>query len=131
MLGHGCGARPATCDVCRACVGTRPSGGRNPRWRAGHQPTPLHANAAAGLTAALRDPFQRGQGGPGGWIILPEPELHLREEALVPDLAGWRRTRMPALPHTAAIELAPDWVCEVLSPSTEARDRGDKMPSYA
>jgi Uma2 family endonuclease len=49
----------------------------------------------------------------------------------VPDLAGWRRTRMPELPDAAAFELAPDWVCEVLSPSTAAIDRAEKMPIYA
>jgi Uma2 family endonuclease len=70
-------------------------------------------------------------GGPGGWIVLDEPELHLHGDVLVPDLAGWRRERMPELPDAAAFELAPDWVCEVLSPSTAAVDRADKLPIYA
>jgi Uma2 family endonuclease len=81
----------------------------------------------------LGTPFHRGRGGPGGWVILDEPELHLGPEpdVLVPDLAGWRRTRMPEVPDVPAFTLAPDWVCELLSPSTEAIDRADKMPIYA
>jgi Uma2 family endonuclease len=83
------------------------------------------------MGALLDGPFDRGVGGPGGWVILDEPELHLHGDVLVPDLAAWRRERMPKLPQTAAFELAPDWICEVLSPSTEAIDRADKMPVYA
>ncbi len=64
-------------------------------------------------------------------MLLAEPELRLGSEALVPDLAGWRRERMPALPEEAALTLTPDWVCEVLSPSTETLDRTRKMGSYA
>ena len=66
----------------------------------------------------------------GVLIILDEPELHFHGNALIPDLAGWRRERMPELPHTAAFELAPDWLCEVLSPGTMAHDRGAKLPLY-
>lgn len=73
----------------------------------------------------------RGRGGPGGWIILDEPELHLHGDILVPDIAGWRRERMPALPEGSAFDLAPDWVCEVLSPSTASIDRTEKLPIYA
>ena len=65
-----------------------------------------------GLSADLINPFDRGPGGPGGWWILVEPELHLAQDVLVPDLAGWRRARMPDLPRGAFLELAPDWVCE-------------------
>src|SRR5690606_18051551 len=75
--------------------------------------------------------FARGRGGPGGWVILFEPELHLSGHVLVPDLAGWRRERMPEMPEVPAFELAPDWVCEVLSPHTVARDRVRKLPIYA
>lgn len=71
------------------------------------------------------------KGGPGGWVILDEPELHLHGDVDVPDLAGWRRARMPELPDATAFELAPDWVCEVLSPSSAAIDRAEKMPIYA
>jgi Uma2 family endonuclease len=79
----------------------------------------------------LGGPFDLGEGGPGGWLIVDEPELHLGNDALVPDLAGWRRERMPEMPHTAAFTLAPDWVCEVLSPSTAVMDREKKMKAYA
>jgi Uma2 family endonuclease len=69
--------------------------------------------------------------GPGGWVILDEPELHFGNDVLVPDLAGWRRARMPRAPAEAYIALAPDWICEVLSASTEALDRGKKLRIYA
>jgi Uma2 family endonuclease len=84
------------------------------------------------LGGELSMPFHRGRGGPGGWLILDEPELHLLgEQILVPDLAGWRVERMPNLPQTSWFDVVPDWVCEVASPSTAAFDRADKMPVYA
>ena len=95
------------------------------------RPAAPHTRAASRMGDLLGGPFDRGVGGPGGWVILDEPELHLHGDVLVPDLAAWRRDRMPRIPQTAAFELAPDWVCEVLSPSTEAIDRADKMPIYA
>jgi Uma2 family endonuclease len=95
------------------------------------RPAALHARAASSLGGELYGPFDRGRGGPGGWILLDEPELHLHGDILVPDLAGWRRERLPELPNATAFELAPDWTCEVLSPSTAATDRADKMPIYA
>lgn len=95
------------------------------------RPAALHARAASRLTMKIGSPFDAADGGPGGWVILDEPELHLHGDVVVPDLAGWRRERMPEIPRTAAFELAPDWVCEVLSPSTESSDRADKMPIYA
>ena len=76
-------------------------------------------------------PFHRGDGGLGGWRILDEPELHLGEEILVPDLAGWRRERMPELPDTAYFTLAPNWVCETLADSTRDLDLNGKRPVYA
>lgn len=94
------------------------------------RPSPHHARAASSLGGELYGPFDRGRGGPGGWVILDEPELHLHGDALVPDLAGWRRERMPELPASSAFELAPDWVCEVLSPSTASVDRIKKLPVY-
>ena len=96
------------------------------------RPSPEHQNAAIGLSDELGPPFRRGRGGPGGWIFLPEPELHLgpKPDIVAPDLAGWRRERMPTVPDTAAITLAPDWICEVLSDRTEAHDRGRKMRVY-
>jgi Uma2 family endonuclease len=95
------------------------------------RPAAPHANVASNLGGELHGPFRRGRGGPGGWVILDAPELHLRGDVLVPDLAGWRRERMPQVPDANALELAPDWVCEVLSPSTAAIDRADKLPIYA
>jgi hypothetical protein len=95
------------------------------------RPAARHALAASGLDRALGPPFHNGRDGPGGWWILFEPELHFGEEVLVPDLAGWRRQRMPDFPDIAAFTLAPDWICEVVSPSTERLDRAKKMPAYA
>jgi Uma2 family endonuclease len=95
------------------------------------RPALRHARAAGRLGAALDSPFDRGRGGPGGWVILPEPELHLGGNVLVPDLAGWRRERMREIPDESATGLAPDWICEIVSPSTEAFDRSVKMPRYA
>ncbi|MBI4512372.1 MAG: Uma2 family endonuclease [Deltaproteobacteria bacterium] len=97
------------------------------------RPAPPHAHATSVIGADVLGPFHRtpgGPGGPGGWWILDEPELHLRSDVLVPDLAGWRRERMPTLPTTAAFELAPDWACEVTSPSTVRIDRSRKMRIY-
>ncbi|MDY7226649.1 Uma2 family endonuclease [Hyalangium rubrum] len=95
------------------------------------RPAGPHTHAASKLGTALGGPFDQGRGGPGGWHVLFEPELHLGEDVLVPDLAGWRRERMPRSPSAAAYTLAPDWVCEVLSPSTMALDRAVKLPVYA
>ena len=95
------------------------------------RPAPAHANTAAALTTELRGPFGHGKGGPGGWRILVEPELHLDGDVVVPDLAGWRVERMPWLPREAFISLPPDWLCEIASPSTAAYDRAEKMPLYA
>ncbi len=90
-----------------------------------------HGTAATRLVIELGGPFDRGRGGPGGWHIAFEPELHLGDDVLVPDVAGWRRERMPRTPLTAATSLAPDWLCEVLSPSTTTLDRAAKLPVYA
>jgi Uma2 family endonuclease len=90
-----------------------------------------HAAATTALSGELGPPFKRGKGGPGGWVVLYEPEVHLGEDIVVPDLAGWRRERMPEMPSTPFTTLAPDWLCEVLSPSTQNLDRGEKLPLYA
>jgi hypothetical protein len=86
---------------------------------------------ASSLGYELGPPFGRGRGGPGGWLILVEPELHLGDEILVPDLASWRRERLPIAPDAAFFTVPPDWICEVLSRSTEKTDRVEKMPIYA
>lgn len=95
------------------------------------RPTPRHADASSTLGGMLHGPFDRGRGGPGGWRILDEPELHLGRDVVVPDLGGWRRERLPALPEEAYFSVAPDWICEVLSPSTAALDRVKKLTVYA
>jgi Uma2 family endonuclease len=95
------------------------------------RPAAPHTVAGSRLGGKLSSRFDWGDGGPGGWIILFEPELHFGEDVLVPDIAGWRRERMPRPPRVAAFTLAPDWLCEVLSPSTAALDRGAKLPVYA
>ena len=93
------------------------------------RPALPHANAAGALFAEIYKSFHRK--GPGGWVILYEPELHFGRDVLVPDLAGWRRTRLPKVLADAYLTLAPDWICEVLSPSTESLDRGRKLRIYA
>jgi Uma2 family endonuclease len=100
------------------------------RLYASPRPSSLHASASMALGQELGPPFRSGRGGPGGWILLFEPELHLGEHVLVPDLAGWRRSRMPELPDAAYLTLAPDWVCEVLSPRTVSLDRVRKLAAY-
>ncbi|MFY0570387.1 Uma2 family endonuclease [Archangium lansingense] len=101
------------------------------------RPARPHTNVASNIGGLLLAPFKFGRGGPGGWVILYEPELHLgpRPDKLVPDLAGWRRERMPdALggdESPAHYDLAPDWVCEVLSERTRRTDKGPKMRIYA
>jgi Uma2 family endonuclease len=92
------------------------------------RPAPPHARASSSLVRLLGS-FDRS--GPGGWEILFEPELHFGSDVLVPDIAGWRRERLPALPAEPYFTLAPDWVCEVVSPSTESLDRGRKLLRYA
>jgi Uma2 family endonuclease len=96
------------------------------------RPAPPHAIAITALTTELDAPFKRGKGGPGGWVILFEPELHFGRDVLIPDIAGWRRERMPEVPvDKAYFVLAPDWVAEGLSKSTQAFDRGPKLRVYA
>lgn len=94
-----------------------------PRWK--------HQSVAGALTAVLMTRFDLGSGGPGEWVFVPEPELHLGDDILVPDLVGYRSERLPAIEDVAFQTLAPDWLCEVLSRSTQSFDRVDKMASYA
>ncbi len=95
------------------------------------RPAGPHTFASSGLGYELIGLFQRGLNGPGGWWIVHEPELHFGEDVLVPDLAGWRQERMAVYPRAAYVTLAPDWVCEVLSPSTAVLDRKLKLQRYA
>jgi Uma2 family endonuclease len=97
------------------------------------RPAPRHSIVASNLGAELIGPYSRGRGGPGGWWIIHEPEVHFvhKSEVVVPDLAGWRRERLAAVPDDAFFSIAPDWVCEVLSPSTRSKDRELKMPLFA
>ncbi len=98
------------------------------------QPRPAmrHGQAASTLGMLLGTPFQLGRGGPGGWFIQDEPEIHFADHVLVPDLAGWRRDEGSDLDLTKAFAtVPPNWVCEVLSPSTQGVDRVRKLPIYA
>jgi Uma2 family endonuclease len=95
------------------------------------RPSMLHANAASALGADLHGAFQRGRSGTEGWWIVDEPELRLADDVVVPDIAGWRREKLSELPSSGGVSIVPDWVCEVLSPSTEKFDRTVKVPLYA
>jgi Uma2 family endonuclease len=95
------------------------------------RPTPRHGAAAYALGGVVGSPYQFGNGGPGGWVFLVEPEIHFGPHVVVPDIAGWRLENASGLADKAWIETAPDWLCEVLSPSTEKYDRSDKQRIYA
>jgi Uma2 family endonuclease len=95
------------------------------------RPAPLHAWATTSLLGDLDGPFNKARGGPGGWRIMFEPELHFGEDVVVPDIAGWRISRAPKPFNRAFITLAPDWLCETLSPSTAKLDRTKKLDVYA
>jgi Uma2 family endonuclease len=94
------------------------------------RPAPRHAHAKTVLAVVIGRAFDVGRSGPGSWLVLHEPELHLQQDVLVPDVVGWHRDRVPRLPE-AHFTLAPDWVCEVVSTQTERMDRSRKMPIYA
>lgn len=95
------------------------------------RPRSRHQKANLRIASDLNDPFDRGRNGPGGWWILPEPGIELpNTPEISPDIAGWRKERMPELP-TEAITIVPDWVCEILSPSTRIHDLTIKQPYYA
>ncbi|GKT07408.1 Uma2 family endonuclease [Desulforhabdus sp. TSK] len=95
------------------------------------RPAPRHMHVATVLSGEIEPPYRRGRGGPGGWIFLIEVEIKLGEDIVVPDIAGWRRERFPTELEHNWIPIAPDWVCEVLSPSTVRTDKVRKMPLYA
>lgn len=96
------------------------------------RPSRRHAFAASSLDKKIGPFYQFGEGGaPGGWIILFEPEIKLGNDLVVPDLAGWRKERFPFDEEHNWISAAPQWICEVLSPSTVHADKIRKMPIYA
>ncbi len=97
------------------------------------RPAGPHALAGSRLGADIEGPYSRGKDGPGGWWIIDEPEVHFARdsEVAVPDIAGWRKERMPRIPQDHRFEVVPDWICEILSPSSAKLDRTEKMPLYA
>jgi Uma2 family endonuclease len=96
------------------------------------RPGAPHARVETSVSIDLAGPFDRGRGGPGGWLILVEPGIQLpRTPEIAPDVAGWRRERLPRLPRTGPIDVVPDWICEVLSASTRSYDMLVKRPLYA
>ncbi len=105
----------------------------NGQLRAQPRPSWPHNLAGSRLGADIEGPYGRGRGGPGGWWIIDEPEIHflLDEEVMVPDIAGWRKERMPSPPEGHKVQVVPDWVCEIFSTSTKSTDREEKMPLYA
>jgi Uma2 family endonuclease len=123
--------RPATYDDLTKLPDNLVAEIVNGELHASPRPASPHTRASSSLGVRLGGPFDHGIGGPGGWWILDEPELHFERDILVPDLAGWRRPRMPQYPDCAYFTLAPDWICEVLSPSTSRLDRAQKLAIYA
>jgi Uma2 family endonuclease len=96
------------------------------------RPRPGHMSIEGAIVGDLQHPYQRGRGGPGGWWILPEPGIEVGgSPEVAPDVAGWRRDRLPVLPDDAPIRVVPDWICEVLSPTTRGYDWLKKRPFYA
>ncbi len=97
------------------------------------QPRPalIHASASSTIGSIILPPYQLGENGPGGWWILDEPEVHLKDQVIVPDVGGWKRERLPKLAEKVYFSVAPDWACEVLSPSTARYDRISKLKIYA
>lgn len=95
------------------------------------RPSFAHSHVAFNISGELARPFGRGSGGgPGGWLILYEPEIYPGGQVLVPDFAGWRREKLAGQPRSEWATIPPDWVCEILSPSTALRDRSVKKAIY-
>ena len=105
----------------------------NGQLRTHPRPAWPHLRVESILNRRLGRAYDDGDDGPGGWWILDVPEVHfvLDTEVTVPDLAGWRRERLPIPPEGHKITTVPDWICEVFSPSTKSTDREEKMPLYA
>ena len=105
----------------------------NGQLHAHPRPSGRHILVSTNLSSEIHGSYQRGRGGPGGWWILQTPEIHfvLDQEVAVPDIAAWRKERLPTIPESHKFTVVPDWICEVLSPSTESVDREVKKPLYA
>ena len=123
--------RPATYEDLAALPDTLVAEIVHGELHATPRPAMRHIRTGSVLGRKLGGPYDDGLGGPGGWWILDEPELHLADDVLVPDLAGWRRSQMTRYPDSAYTVIAPDWVCEILSPSTSSLDRVQKLGIYA
>ena len=95
------------------------------------RPAMPHSRVTSALHLALAKHYQKEDGGPGNWTFYFEPELHLDSEILVPDLAAWRYETMPSDPLGPYATIAPDWICETLSPSTRHIDVFHKRDIYA
>jgi Uma2 family endonuclease len=94
------------------------------------RPRGTHGRAAANILTSINIRYGEGGGGIGGWWIIGEPEVHFREQIVVPDIGGWRVTRMPLPPSSHVFDIAPDWICEVLSPRTKRIDWSKKLALY-
>jgi Uma2 family endonuclease len=123
--------RPATYEDLEAVPDVMVAEIVDGELHASPRPRPTHAFTGVEVGDSLVPAFHKGRGGPGGWLILYEPEMHFGRDVLVPDWAGWLRSRMPKLPETPFFSVAPDWVCEILSPSTASLDRVKKLRVYA
>jgi len=130
MNTHARHARPATYQDVIDAPPNMVAEIANGRLHLQPRPAMRHARASFRMAGQLDGPFQGGPGAPGGWHFAIEPELHFGDDVLVPDLAGWRRERMPAYPDAAFVTLAPDWLCEILSPSTRRFDLTEKRALY-
>ncbi|CAN5300936.1 hypothetical protein BH09MYX1_BH09MYX1_64430 [soil metagenome] len=94
-------------------------------------PTPAHQDIAGAIYAEYRGPFHRGRGGPGGWWLIGDVDVEFGpKDVFRPDIAGWRKERVPSFPVTRPVTPVPDWVCEVLSPGSAAMDQGEKQRTY-
>jgi Uma2 family endonuclease len=129
-MGQGRGKKPATYEDIEALPVGWVGELIEEELVASPRPATRHLRVASRLGIVLGVSFELGQEGPGGWWFFDEPELHFGNDVLVPDLAGWRRERVPSPPEAPWLTVAPDWICEVLSPSTWAVDRVRKMPLY-
>ena len=123
--------RPATYEDLAALPDTVVAEIVHGELHATPRPAMRHIRTGSVLGRKLGGPYDDGLGGPGGWWILDEPELHVADDVLVPDLAGWRRSQMTRYPDSAYTVIAPDWACEILSPSTSSLDRVQKLGIYA